>query len=267
MPKSIASSSARRAPFPIPAEIFDPVARALEVIGDRWSLVLVRQLIAGPKGFQELRMRTGIAPRVLSSRLRQLAADGFLERLEAGGRSIYAVSSRGRSLEPIISSIARWWVHHAIADLEIDTDRFTETSALSVIESLPFLLREERARDAEVTFEIRLTGSGGGVFTVAIQHGHCEVRAGFAERADVRYTADAKLWCGVALGLLDARDVVESGGMTKDGGPEALDHYFHQIARDGEAAVRGTTPGAARDTQRPNRGKAAPASRRRRQSR
>ena len=57
---------------PRPAAIYDPVARSLDVIGDRWSLVLVRQLLLGPKGFQELRMRTGIAPRVLSSRLKDL---------------------------------------------------------------------------------------------------------------------------------------------------------------------------------------------------
>ena len=67
----------RRA-VPRPGEIYDPVARALDVIGDRWSLVLVRHLLLGPKGFQELRVRTGIAPRVLSSRLRDLAQQGFV---------------------------------------------------------------------------------------------------------------------------------------------------------------------------------------------
>ena len=60
---------ARRREVPQPAKIFDPVARALEVIGDRWTLVLVRQLLIAPRGFQDLRMRTGIAPRVLSGRL------------------------------------------------------------------------------------------------------------------------------------------------------------------------------------------------------
>ncbi len=71
--------SERKSEILRPAQIFDPVARALDVIGDRWSLVLVRQLLAGAKGFQELRVRTGIAPKVLSSRLRQLRSDGFVE--------------------------------------------------------------------------------------------------------------------------------------------------------------------------------------------
>ena len=237
-----------RSIIPRPGEIFDPVARGLEVIGDRWTLVLVRQLLGGARGFQELRVRTGIAPRVLSLRLKQLVADGFVESKSEGNRSLYAVSNRGRSLEPIIAATARWWVHNGIEDLEIDTQQFTDTSAQSVIESLPFLLREDRASEAEVTFEIRLTGEGGGVWTVVITKGHCEVQAGFAAHADVRYTAEARIWCGVALGLIDARDAVRRGGMTKDGGKAAMDHYFHQIAPSGRvspelATASTTSPG------------------------
>ena len=82
----------------------------------------------------------------------------------------------------------------------------------------------------DVTFEIRLHGTGGGVWSVRVHDGTCTVRPGFAERADVRYTADARVWCGVALGLRDAREAVKSGLMTKEGGREAMDHYFHQIA-------------------------------------
>lgn len=219
-----------RPEVPRPGGIYDPVGRALDAIGDRWSLVLVRHLLLGPKGFQDLRMRTGIAPRVLSSRLKELVEQGFVESLE-GARGGYAITDLGRSLEPIVASIARWFTRHGGDALQIEDDRFTETSPQSIIESLPFLLREENARDADVTFEIRLTGEGGGVWTVRIQQGQCTVEPNFAERADVRYTAEARTWCAVALGAADARDVVRSGGMTKEGGDEAMDHYFHQIHR------------------------------------
>ncbi len=221
----------RRSVIPSPKQIYDPVARALEAIGDRWTLVLVRQLLRTSMGFQELRVRTGIAPRVLSSRLRQLIQDGFVESVSEGSRSLYAASDKGRSLEPIISAIARWWIHDGMEALDIDTRKFTTTSPQSILESLPFLLREDSAREAEVTFEIRLTGEGGGVWTVEIHNGSCEVRLGFADRADVRYTADARTWCAVALGAADARDVVRQGLMTKDGSDQAMDHYFHQISR------------------------------------
>lgn len=214
-----------------PGQIFDPVGRALDQIGDRWTLVLVRHLLGGPRGFQELRVRTGITARVLSARLRQLGKDEFITTVTEGSRSLYALTPRGRSLEPIVAAIARWWVAHALEDPIRNSTRFTETSPQSVLESLPVLLREERARDADVTFEIRLTGTGGGVWTVRVERGTCRVTSGFAERADVRYTADARVWCGVALGIVDARDAVKRGLLTKDGGRAAMDHYFHQIGR------------------------------------
>ncbi len=216
----------------------------MEVIGDRWTLVLVRHLMGGPKGFQELRVRTGIAPRVLSARLRQLVESGFVESVAEGTRSAYAVTERGRSLEPIVSSIARWWTHHGIDALEIDADQFTDTSPQSILESLPFLLREEEARGAEVTFEIRLTGEGGGVWSVRVADGTCDVRRGFAARSDVRYTADARVWCAVALGIADAREMVERGLLTKEGGRQAMDRYFHQISR--AVRARGRADGARR---------------------
>ena len=72
---------------------------------------------------------------------------------------------------------------------------------------------------------------GGGVWTIRIHEGQCTVQPNFAERADVRYTADAKTWCALALGLADARELVRSGAMTKEGGDDAMDHYFHQIHR------------------------------------
>ena len=242
---SAEEGSGRRAEILRPAQIFDPVARALDVIGDRWSLVLVRQLLLGPKGFQELRVRTGIAPKVLSSRLRQLRSDGFVEPVPQGNRSIYRVTEKGQTLAPIISSIARWWVREGISALDVDATRFSETSALSVFEALPNLLRDEQARSAKVVFEIRLSGRGGGVWTVEIKQGRCEIRPEFAEGADVRYTASARDWCAVALGVLDAKEAVKSGRLHKEGGPQAMDEFFHQIARpepERTPTRRGETP-------------------------
>jgi DNA-binding HxlR family transcriptional regulator len=216
---------------PHPDGIFDPVARGLDVIGDRWTLVLVRHLLDAPRGFQELRKRTGIAPRVLSSRLRGLVSAGFVETVAEGSRSVYALTEQGRSLKPIITSIARWWIRHGLVDLDIDAERFTETSAQSVMDALPFMVREERARGVDIIFEIRLSGTGGGVWTVRIVDGGCTVTSGFAERADVRYTADARIWCGLALGLANASDLYKRGFITKEGGRQAMDHYFHQVTQ------------------------------------
>ena len=226
-----ASGASRRSEILRPNQIFDPVARALDVLGDRWTLVLVRQLLGGPKGFQELRVRTGIAPKVLSSRLRKRRSDGFVDTEEQGSRSLYRATEKGEALAPILSSIARWWVREGIAVRDVDATQFTDTSALSVLEALPNLLREDRAKGAHAIFEIRLTGEGGGVWTVEIENGVCSVREDFAAGADVRYTASARDWCAVAIGVLDAKEAVKQGLLHKEGGPQAMDEFFFQVAR------------------------------------
>ncbi len=241
---SISDIPGRRA-VPRPGGIYDPVARSLDAIGDRWSLVLVRQLLLGTRGFQELRHRTGIAPRVLSSRLRDLTESGFVAPALGGG---YELTEIGRSLEPIVASIARWFTRHGIDALKLDIGRFTETSPQSILESLPFLLKEAPARDAHITFEIRLTGEGGGVWAVTIERGGCEVKPGFADHAEVRYTAEARVWCAMALGLADARELVRQGLVKKDGGAAAMDHYFHQISRSAGAAAENADSNSSRDS-------------------
>lgn len=211
--------------------LFCPVARALDLIGDRWTLVLIRHLLRGPKGFGELRARAEIGPRVLAARLRQLAERGFVETVQVGRRSLYALTERGRTLEGIVREIARWWVLNAMER----TGPFSETSVASVVEALPFLLREDRARGVRITYELRLTGRGGGVWIVEIEDGVCRVREGFADRADVRYTADAADWCAMAIGLADARDAVASGRLKKDGSGGSMAWYFYQMRHPDEA--------------------------------
>src|SRR4030095_8857982 len=163
-----------------PGQIFCPVGRALDVIGDRWTLVLVRHLLGGPLGFQELRARTGIAPPVLRARLRPLAKRAFVALADGEARPRYQLSERGRSLEPIITATARWYLRHGLDHLEVDPTGFSATPARPTLASLPFLLREDRAAGVDLTFEIRLSGLGGGVWTVRIVDGMCTVREGFA---------------------------------------------------------------------------------------
>jgi DNA-binding HxlR family transcriptional regulator len=204
--------------------IFDPVGRSLDLLGERWTLVLVRHLLSAPRGFQELRVRTGIAPRILSARLRKMTSQGLVKSVPEKGRSLYALTELGRTLEPIVREIALWWVRHRMQE----AGPFKETMAASVVEALPFLLREDRARGVQVTYELRLTGKGGGVWVIEIDDGTCTVREGFAEHADIRYTADARDWTLLAIGLWDDRKAVAEGRLIKDGEGGSIAWYFQQ---------------------------------------
>ena len=105
---------------------------------------------------------------------------------------------------------------------------YSETAPASVMEALPFLLREDRARGIRITYEVRLTGKGGGVWAVEIDDGQCQVREGYAPRADIRYTADAREWTLLAIGLKDDRAAYREGRLIKDGKGGSMAWYFHQ---------------------------------------
>src|SRR5712692_11286359 len=95
---------------------FCPAARALETIGEKWSLLIVRDLLAGPRRFSELRRSlTTITPKWLSARLRALEADAIVTRDVAGEREVrYRLTPKGEALEPVFDALLVWGMDHAL---------------------------------------------------------------------------------------------------------------------------------------------------------
>jgi DNA-binding HxlR family transcriptional regulator len=96
---------------------FCMTARALEEVGERWSLLIVRDLILGPRRFTDLtRSMGGITPTRLTSRLRRLEAAGIVAREPAkSGREVwYRLTDAGRDLAPVVGELALWGVEHAL---------------------------------------------------------------------------------------------------------------------------------------------------------
>ncbi len=95
---------------------FCPAARALETIGERWSLLIVRDLLAGPRRFSDLRRSlTAITPKWLSARLRTLEADGIVTRDVTGEREVrYRLTPKGEALEPVFDALLVWGMDYAL---------------------------------------------------------------------------------------------------------------------------------------------------------
>jgi DNA-binding HxlR family transcriptional regulator len=92
-------------------------ARALEVVGEKWSLLVVRDLLSGPQRFSDLlRSLGGITPKLLTARLRELEGAGVVERDEEPGRREvwYRLSAAGRALKPVIEELLVWGIEHAL---------------------------------------------------------------------------------------------------------------------------------------------------------
>ncbi len=91
---------------------FCALARTLDLLGERWTLLLIRELLLGPRRFTDLLSGLpGIAPNLLSDRLRALEAQGVISRATLpppAGARVYELTERGRRLQPAVLELARW---------------------------------------------------------------------------------------------------------------------------------------------------------------
>ncbi|MFG2320813.1 MULTISPECIES: winged helix-turn-helix transcriptional regulator [Streptomyces] len=97
-----------------------PVARTLDLVGDRWSLLVVRDAMDGARAFTDFQHRTGIARNILTDRLHRLVERGILERQTAptGRRQHYVLTEAGRDLFAVIVAARQWGERHAFAPSE-----------------------------------------------------------------------------------------------------------------------------------------------------
>ncbi|MER5741824.1 helix-turn-helix domain-containing protein [Streptomyces sp. NPDC002225] len=94
-----------------------PVARALDLVGDRWSLLVVRDAMDGARSFTEFHRRTGVARNILTDRLRKLTAHGVLAQRTAasGRRQEYVLTDAGHDLFLVVLALRQWGERHAFA--------------------------------------------------------------------------------------------------------------------------------------------------------
>jgi len=86
-----------------------PMATALDVVGDRWTLLILRELLGGPARFHELEDGLpSIAKNLLTSRLRRLESDGLLERVNLHGSVLYALTEAGAAIRPTLEELGFW---------------------------------------------------------------------------------------------------------------------------------------------------------------
>lgn len=122
---------------------FCGLARSLDRVGDRWTLLIVRELLLADRPFRDLQSALrGISPSLLTKRLTELAADGLIVRNEAPQRSKgveYSLTDAGRALEPVIIELIRWgarWMLHGPGDDQADP-RWAPLALRALLEGQP----------------------------------------------------------------------------------------------------------------------------------
>jgi DNA-binding HxlR family transcriptional regulator len=147
-----------------------PIARALDLIGERWALLVVRELLFGAQRFSDLRRALPSAStNMLTDRLRELEAHGLVRRRilpPPAACSVYELTDRGRELEPLLEALGNW----GSAEPRPPSSSLTATSVLL------FLRGCARARHGPPTetYRVQLDDR---VWTVASQNGQLDVKA------------------------------------------------------------------------------------------
>lgn len=182
------------------------VARALDLLGERWTLLIVRELLLGPKRFGALKEALpGVSANLLSARLRALADEGIVERVELPAPAsveAYALTERGEGLRPAMEALAIWGF--GLLDPEAELEQgwtvrpslFTSTLAAAVD---PVALAGLEGR--EFGFDV-----DGDRFAVTVAGGIARVRHGAPADPDARLSTGLEDFVGLARGEADADD-------------------------------------------------------------
>ena len=207
------------------------IAYALELVGERWALLVIRDLILGPKRFTDLRRGLPRIPsNVLSARVKELESAGIIRRRlvprpESG--VVYELTEFGQELEDVILRLGRWGARTLGEPRPEDT-----VNADSMMLALRATFRPEAARGLRASYELRL---GEIVFHARVDKGALEVAEGPLPDADLTLESDLALR-RLMSGELSPRDAVKSGKVRIVGKIDLLER-FAEIFRIPSAPV------------------------------
>ncbi|MFC5185620.1 winged helix-turn-helix transcriptional regulator [Actinomadura harenae] len=195
------------------------VARGLDVIGERWALLVVRDLLLGPKRFGDLLAGLpGVSPNVLSQRLRELAEHGVVRRRDLGPPArvhLYELTEWGRDLEPVLLGLGRWGSR---APSPPEGVLGVDSLLLSVKAAFDPADVAEAARLSGV-YEIRV---GADIYAAEVTGDGVRIdRRPASRRPDAALTADLDTFRALCVHGTTVEEAVRSGAARLDGDPEA----------------------------------------------
>lgn len=187
-------------------------AHALDLVGDRWALLIVRDLLFGPKRFTDLRV--GLpqgSPNVLSQRLKELEESGVVRRRKLpppASAMVYELTEWGAELEPVLLGLQRWGA---------GSPGFTHDVPLgcdAAMLALKNAFNPAAAGDLAVRIEVRFETA---TFAVGVTDGAIAISRGAADHPDVTVTTDPDTLEAVAFGLQTLQAAERAGRLAADG--------------------------------------------------
>jgi DNA-binding HxlR family transcriptional regulator len=216
-------------------------AHALDLVGERWALLVVREMVLGPKRFTDLRTGLpGISPNVLSQRLDELERAGVVRRyrlLPPARAWVYELTSWGRELEPIIIQLGRWGARSP----------FRGPAALnpdSLILSFRTMFDPAACGDLRARYEFRLCDYR---FHAEVANGSLAIERGSAVRPDAVVSGAPDTIAALVYEGADLTEALAAGDLTVEGDVGAVERFFTLFSLPAPAEAPECQPaGAAR---------------------
>lgn len=199
------------------------VARALDVVGERWALLVVRELLLTPQRFSELRQALPhVSSNLLADRLRELEHHGVIRRRQGPekGLRVYELTERGRKLEPIVRALGDWG---------IDAPQPSPPTALSATSVLIFLEGAARPDPAAPPTTCRLELDGR-VWTVRLESGRVHVQPGEPATAAASLRTEPKTLSALLTDPATLPTSCTDGSVAVVGDLAAVGRLLHAVA-------------------------------------
>ena len=200
-----------------------PVCHALGLVGERWSLLVVRELLKGPKRYTDLlEGLPGVGTNILAARLRELEAGGVVRKRKLpppAASTVYELTEYGQELEEPLYALARWGARSLPPPAQ-NEDFYPDWG----LNAFAALLDPEAAHGLTETYVVRVADD---TYTVQLADRQVHVEVGASEEADLDFATDRETFFALASGQLDPRAALAEGLVTIESGkPAGLERFF-----------------------------------------
>jgi len=199
------------------------LAYALDIVGERWTLLIIRELMAGPRRFKDLLAGLpDISTNLLAERLKGLEQQGILCRRvlpPPAGSTVYQLTPLGLALENTLLELGKWGSQFVPPSPE----GAAVLHAVSYALTLKTFFRPEQAQGVNETYELRIDNE---VLQVQINGGKIEVRQGGGRNADVTFETDISTYLGLLQRQIQPEEAIARGLIRIEGDPDALRRFL-----------------------------------------
>lgn len=196
-------------------------AHALDIVGERWALLVVRELVLGPKRFTDLRAGLPHAsPNVLAQRLRELEEAGVVRRRKLpppAASRVYELTDWGKELEPVIIGLGRWGARSA------SRPRDAALGVDSLVLSFRTMFDPRAAEGLSATYELRV---GEDRFRAVVDDGRFDISRGSADRPDAVVEAGAATLATLVYEGRDLGEALRTGELKIEGDEPAVERFL-----------------------------------------